>query len=161
VTGLPRRRWLAVLAAALAALLVAAAGSAVTDIGPWYQALRKPAWQPPDWAFGPIWTLVFALWATALYLAWRNAGARRGRIVVLFAANGSLNVLWSWLFFGLQRPDWALMEVVALWLSVALLIVALVGVSKTAAWLLAPYLLWVSVAAALNLAVVRLNAPFT
>jgi tryptophan-rich sensory protein len=147
------------LVAVAAAVLVGAAGGALTDLGPWYYGLAKPAWQPPDWLFGPAWTLIFACTAVAGAQAWRRTGDRvlRRRVVALFAVNGVLNVLWSLLFFHLQRPAWALVEVVALWLSILALIVTLAAVWRPAAWLLAPYLAWVSFAAALNAAIVHLN----
>jgi translocator protein len=156
------RTWKPIAIAALAAIVVATLGATVTDIGPWYQGLRKPAWQPPDWLFGPAWTLIFALTALSGALAWRDAPSRTARewIIILFALNGFLNILWSLLFFRLQRPDWAMFEVVFLWLSILLPIVVLARFSRTASVLLLPYLAWVSFAAALNFVVVRLNEPF-
>lgn len=154
--------WQPVLTAALAALGVALLGALATDFGPWYQTLAKPSWQPPDWLFGPVWTLIFGLVALAAVTAWSQTPGRalRRRVIALFALNGALNVLWTLLFFRLQRPDWALAEVGLLWLSIVALIVVVAPFARRAAWLLAPYLLWVTFAAALNLAVVRLNAPF-
>ena len=151
-----------VLAAAAAAIVVGALGTAATDLGPWYQALQKPSWQPPDWLFGPAWTLIYALTALSAGLAWHAARKRdaRLRVAFWFAVNALLNVLWSQLFFGFQRPDWALAEVVLLWLSILVLIRVVGRHSPRAAWLLVPYLLWVTFAGILNLAVVRLNAPF-
>jgi len=155
-------RWKPVAVAALAALAVAGLGGAMTDLSDWYRALAKPAWQPPDWAFGPAWTLIFGLAAAAGVLGWRHAPGARGRrqMLAMFAANGGLNVLWSALFFHLRRPDWALAEVVLLWLSVVFLMVRLRPWSARAAALLLPYAVWVAFAAALNLTIVRLNAPF-
>ncbi len=152
----------AVLVAALAALAVAVVGGTLTDLGPWYQALRKPAWQPPDAAFGLIWTTIFALSAVCGVVAWRRAPSASTRewLLGLFAMNGFLNVFWSLLFFRFKRPDWALTEVVAFWLSIALLMVFVGRFSRLGALLLAPYLIWVTVAAALNFEVARLNAPF-
>lgn len=157
-----RRRWKPILTAFGAALVVAALGRAATDIGPWYEALAKPAWQPPDWLFAPAWTLIFALTALAALEAWIRApeGWPRTRIIGFFAFNACLNVLWSQLFFSFRRPDWALVEVVALWASITLLMVVVRPYSLRAVWLLVPYLLWVSFAGFLNLTVVRLNAPF-
>jgi translocator protein len=142
---------------------VAGLGALMADLGGWYAGLRKPAWQPPDILFGPAWTLIFGFCTLSGYLAWRNACDRSGRewIIALFALNGFLNVLWSALFFRLKRPDWALAEVGLLWLSIVLLIVVLARYSKWASLLLVPYLAWVSFAAILNLAIVRLNSPFT
>ena len=153
---------LAVLVAAVAALAVAATGSTLTRIGPWYRALAKPAWTPPDPAFGAIWTAIFALTAVAGVLAWRAAErpATREWLIGLFALNGFLNILWSLLFFARQRPDWALVEVVPLWLSIAALIAFAWPLSRRASLLLAPYLLWVSIASLLNYDVMRLNGPF-
>jgi tryptophan-rich sensory protein len=144
--------------------LVAALGAFLTDsVSTWYrEELKKPSWQPPDWLFGPAWTLIFALGGLSFYLALRDAPSPDSRILVtaLFAANGVANILWSPLFFTLRRPDWALIEVPFLWLSVLAPIVLLWPISSTASLLLLPYLAWVTFAAYLNLTVVRLNWPF-
>jgi translocator protein len=157
-----RNRWRPFAAGAACALAVASAGGAMTEIGPWYESLEKPSWQPPDWAFGPAWTLIFATCAWAFAEAWVAARSRSTRLTIvwLFAFNMLLNIAWSAIFFTLRRPDWALGEVVLLWLSIAALIVALAPVSRRAAAWLLPYLAWVSFAAFLNYEVVRLNAPF-
>lgn len=151
-----------VLVALLAAFLVATLGGTMTDLGPWYQNLQKPSLQPPDWLFGPVWTVIFALAALSAATAWRDAPRREDRewLIGLFALNGFLNILWSLLFFRMQRPDWALIEVFVLWLSVLLLMIVLGRYSRIAALLLAPYLAWVSFATLLNWQVVELNAPF-
>lgn len=156
------RRWKPVSVAAAAAVAVAVLGAISTDLGDWYYQLRQPAWKPPDWAFGPAWTVIFSLTAVAGVWAWRDAPDRAARewLLALFALNGFLNVLWSLLYFRLRRPDWALVEVVFLWLSVALLIGVLGRYSRRAAWMLVPYLVWVAYAGALNWATVSLNAPF-
>lgn len=151
-----------VLIAAAAALAVAGLGGLMTDLGPWYQGLVQPPWKPPDWLFGPAWTAIFALAAMAGVIAWRRAPRRVDRewMLALFALNGFLNVLWSLLFFRLHRPDWALFEVLLLWLSILLLIGVLARYARTASLLLLPYLAWVAFAGFLNLATVRLNGPF-
>lgn len=153
---------LPVAVAALAASLVAALGATITDLGPWYQSLRQPDWAPPDIAFGPIWTVVFACTAIAGVTAWRAApdGRRAETVIALFALNGFLNLLWSMLFFRAHRPDWAVIEVALLWLSIVALIVVCGRHSRPAALLLLPYLLWVSIASVLNWQVVQLNGPF-
>ena len=135
----------------------------MTDLGPWYQALNKPVWEPPDWLFGPAWTLIFSLTALAGVVAWRAAPDRSSGewLIVLFAVNGILNILWSALFFRLRRPDWALVEVAFLWLSIVVLIIVTARYGRTASWLLVPYLAWVSFAAVLTLAVVELNSPLS
>jgi benzodiazapine receptor len=151
-----------VFAAAAAALAVGILGAFVTELGPWYYGLRKPEWQPPDWMFGPAWTAIFGLAALSGILAWNGAtdAAARRRILWLFAGNAFLNILWSALFFRFERPDFALVEVALLWLSILALILVLPSSSRAASWLLVPYLAWVTFAAMLNLAVVRLNYPF-
>lgn len=152
----------AVAAAIGWALVLGVVGGALTEIGPWYRALRKPSFQPPDWLFGPAWTVILGMAAYAAVLAWDGApdAASRTEVAVLFAINGALHLLWSPLFFKARRPDWALAEVVALWLSVLALVVGLAAFSTTASLLVAPYFAWVSFAAVLNLTIVRLNAPF-
>ena len=158
----PGSRWKPVLVAAAAALFVAVLGGLMTEIGPWYLSLKQPPWKPPDWAFGPVWTTIFALAAAAGVIGWRRAPSRASRelMLMLFALNGFLNVFWSLLFFRLHRPDWSLLEVPLLWLSVLALIVLLARFAKPAAWLLAPYLVWVTIAATLNWQTVQLNGPF-
>ena len=152
-------RFRTIAAAALAALVVAGAGAAMTDLGPWYQSLRQPAWKPPDSLFGPAWTLIFGFTAVAGIKAWEHAPRRAVRdwAMLLFAVNALLNVLWSTIFFRLHRPDWALYEVALLWLSVLSLIVYVGRFAQSAVWFLLPYLCWVSFAAALNWSVVKLN----
>ncbi|MDP3521680.1 MAG: TspO/MBR family protein [Hydrogenophaga sp.] len=151
-----------VLVAMAAATGVALLGGLMTDIGPWYQSLKQPAFKPPDWAFGPAWTVIFALTAAAGVYGWRSAPDRRSRdaLMALFALNAFLNVLWSLLFFRLQRPDWALMEIPMLWLSVLALILALRRYTPLGSRLLWPYLAWVTFAASINAATVQLNGPF-
>ena len=154
--------WWPTIIATVSAIVVAGAGGALTEIGPWYRSLKKPSWNPPDWAFGPVWTTIFTLAAIAGVKAW-NAAASPGQqacVAGFFALNAVLNVAWSFLFFRLHRPDWAMVENVFLWLSVLALIVALAPFSPVSSWLLAPYLVWVSIAAFLNWTIVRMNAPF-
>jgi translocator protein len=162
MTGATGRNVRVALIAAVAASAVAVLGALLTDLSPWYYALRKPAWQPPDWLFGPAWTLIFGLTAVAGVIGWTYAPDRRTRrrMLALFAVNAALNVLWSVLFFRLHRPDWALVEVGFLWLSIVALMLSLRPLSKPASWLLLPYLLWVTFASTVNAGVVALNAPF-
>jgi tryptophan-rich sensory protein len=152
----------AILVAAFATVVIASLGATLTDLGPWYQGLKEPSWRPPDEAFGVIWTVIFSLAAVSASFAWRDtADARRRQLIVgLFAANGFLNVLWSMVFFRLKRPDFAMIEVGALWLSLLVLVIVTARTSKRASALLLPYLVWVAIAAVLNYEVVRLNGPF-
>jgi translocator protein len=154
--------WRAFAVAIAAFVVLGAAGGFLTEIGPWYRGLKVPAWKPPDWAFGPIWTTIFVLAAISASRAWtyaQTADLKRW-IVVLFLANGFANLLWSLLFFFLKRPDWALAEVGLLWLSIVALIVVTWRASKLASVLLVPYLVWVSIAAYLNYTIVGMNGRF-
>ena len=137
-------------------------GSALTDLGPWYQVLKQPDWKPPDTAFGVIWSTIFTLGAFSGWLAWRQAPLLRERLVVLvvFLINLCLNVLWSWLFFVQHRPDWALVELYFLWASIVAMMVVSWRHSRVAAVLLVPYLAWVTTAGFLNQANIQLNGPF-
>lgn len=141
------------------ALVVAALGGLATDTGAWYRELRKPSWQPPDWLFAPVWTVIFGLIAWSAALAWQHADAaeRLPRVVLPFAANLALNLAWSFLFFRLHRPALALQELFLLWLSIAWVMFSVWPLSPLAAVLLAPYLLWVTFAGVLNRTIARLN----
>ncbi|AWI91409.1 TspO protein [Methylobacterium sp. DM1] len=146
----------------LIALAIAVAGGVATRTDAWYRRLRVPGWKPPDWAFGPVWTVIFALTTASAVIAW-NADpepAARARLVAVFTVNGGLNIAWSVIFFRLRRPDWAFAEVLLLWLSILAVVLAVGQVSIPAALLNLPYLAWVSVAAGLNLTIVRLNPRF-
>jgi tryptophan-rich sensory protein len=158
----PGSGWGPVIVAVAGGVICGAGGGALTRIDDWYRNLRKPSWQPPDWLFGPVWTIIIGLAVWSAVIAWRHAEGQTAHWVVLalFTANVVLNVAWSYLFFFIRRPDRALLEVVAVWLSILALIVALAGISALGAWLLVPYLLWVSFAAFLNLTIVRLNGAF-
>ena len=151
-----------IIVAAAITLFVLVAGGLMTTVGPWYRALRKPSWNPPDWIFGPAWTLILVLAACAGVLAWTNTSdtVAHIRIAALYGVNIVLHMLWSPLFFNLRRPDWALIEVPFLWLSVAALMLGLAPYSAAAPWLLLPYLLWVAFAAYLNFVIVRMNESF-
>ncbi len=154
--------WTPALIAAAWAIVLGGAGGLLTEIGEWYRDLNKPSWQPPDWLFGPAWTLILGLSGWSFYLAWTAAPqlGDRAFIGALFAANFVLHLLWSPLFFKIKRPDWALFENGFLWLSVLSLFVFLGDYSTLAGWLNAPYLAWVTFAAFLNWKIVQLNAPF-
>jgi benzodiazapine receptor len=132
----------------------------LTEIGPWYRGLRQSRIKPPDWAFGPVWTVILALWAAAGALAWESPGANHQQIAILFGVNFALHLLWSPLFFKWHRPDWAFFELTFLWFSILAMIIGVATVSTLAAWLLVPYIAWVAVAGWINLSVVRLNGPF-
>jgi tryptophan-rich sensory protein len=142
-------------------MAVGGLGGLMTDLGNWYHTLNKPSWQPPDWAFAPAWTIIFGLAGLSAAYAWRGAKtqADRDTIILLFLANAFFNVLWSALFFRLERPDWALVEAAFLWFSVLVPMLYLAKYSRTSSLLLVPYLLWVSFATVLNYKIVELNPP--
>jgi translocator protein len=158
----PGLEWLPAAVAVAACLVVGVAGGVLTVTGPWYHALRRPGWKPPDWAFGPIWTTIFALTAISSVMAWHASPDASFRTLLLsaYGVNAVLNIAWSGLFFRAERPDWAFVEVIFLWLSILALLLITARVSATGAALLLPYLIWVGVAAFLNRAIVRLNGPF-
>lgn len=142
----------------LAVTFLAAAVGGLFTPGSWYEGLTKPSWTPPNWLFGPVWTALYILIASSGWLVWRQAGFAGARLaLVVFALQIVLNGLWSWLFFGLQRPDWALVDIVLLDLSIVAMIGLFWSVSRLAAVLLLPYLAWVAFATALNAALWRLN----
>lgn len=135
-----------------------AIGNLVTmpEIPGWYAGLTKPAWNPPDQAFGIAWSLIFLATATATWMTWRRAGWSRPWAIP-FAAQWVFNVAWSVVFFGMHRPGSALFVIAALWISLALMIRAYWRQRPLAGALLAPYIAWVSFAALLNFAIWRLN----
>ena len=136
----------------------AASPGAVFMPGEWFAALKKPAWNPPSWIFGPVWTALYAMMAAAAWLVWQRGGWKEQRKpLLIFLAQLALNALWTPLFFGLHRPGVAFAEIVLLWLAIVATLVAFRPVNRTAAWLLVPYLAWVSFAAVLNGTLWRLN----
>jgi len=154
--------WVPIIVAVGVAVFLGGFGGLMTPIGPWYRDLRKPRLQPPNWLFGPAWTTILGLAAWSAVVAWTAAPdhATRFKVIILFATNAVFHALWSPLFFRARRPDWALVEVVFLWASLVALVVGLWPISHFASALVMPYLLWVSFAAWLNSAIVRLNRPF-
>jgi translocator protein len=155
-------RGIEIAVAGASVMAVAVIGGLMTEVGPWYENLRFPSLRPPNWLFAPAWTVIFTLIAAAGVIAWENAESpeARLRLIGLFAVNGVLNLLWSPLFFKLKRPDWALYELLPFWASIVVLIVEVSRTSSAGAWLLSPYLAWVTFAGWLNWRVVELNKPF-
>jgi translocator protein len=125
----------------------------------WYAALNKPAFNPPSWIFAPVWTTLYVMMGIAAYLVWRKGLSAPGVKLALtgFVIQLILNVVWSLIFFNWHSPGYAFIEIIALWLSIALTLVYFYQVSKPAAWLLVPYILWVSFASFLNYVIWRLN----
>ncbi|MBA3711177.1 MAG: tryptophan-rich sensory protein [Pyrinomonadaceae bacterium] len=162
-TGVKRSRfqWLGLVVSIVVCFGVAALGSLLTDpnIDGWYAALRKPPWNPPNWVFGPVWSVLYLLMAVAAWLVWRRRDfARVSLPLALFGVQLVLNGLWSVLFFGWHRPDLALIEIVFLWSAILATMLAFRRVVPLATRLLVPYLLWVSFAAVLNFTIWRMNS---
>ena len=129
------------------------------EIDGWYRTIAKPAWNPPDRVFGPVWTSLYLMMAIAGWLVWKRDGFRNAAVpLTLFGVQLVFNVGWSWIFFGLHQPGWAFAEMVVLWATIAATTILFFRRSKPAGWLFVPYLAWVTFAAALNFALWRLNA---
>ncbi len=128
-------------------------------ISTWYSMIQKPSFNPPNWIFAPVWTLLFLLMGISLYLVW-NKGLNYKRVKVaifIFFFQLILNTLWSILFFALQSPLLALIEIIILWLAILMTIIIFYRISKVAAYLLLPYILWVSFASVLNFSILIIN----
>ena len=125
--------------------------------GPWYIALQKPSWTPPNWLFGPVWSVLYIAIAVAGWLVWRSKAVSVTKPILLWLLQVILNGLWSWLFFGMRRPGLALIDIIALLLTICCFIATANGTSRVAAWLFVPYALWVGFATALNFAIWQLN----
>jgi len=133
----------------------------VSSIPTWYAALNKPGLNPPSWVFAPVWTMLFLFMGIAVYLVWvrPDIKTRQRRIALsVFGVQLVLNTLWSILFFGLRNPFVAFIEIIILWLAILATIVLFHKISRPAAWLLVPYILWVSFASYLNFSLWRLNS---
>lgn len=130
-----------------------------SSIPTWYAALEKPSFNPPNWVFAPVWTTLFVLMGISLYLIW-NKGLKAKEVktaLTFFGIQLALNVLWSIIFFGLKSPLYAFVEIIILWIAILLTILKFYKISKVAAYLLIPYILWVSFAAVLNFLIFTLN----
>lgn len=131
----------------------------ISSVPGWYAALQKPAFNPPAWVFAPVWTILYALMGVAAFFLWRNGWEKRRVKIALgvFGVQLFLNAAWSIIFFGLHSPGWAFVEIVFLWLATFSTIVVFFKISRPAAYLLVPYILWVSFAAYLNFSIWQLN----
>lgn len=136
-------------------VLAGAFSGAAFKPGAWYESLHKPSWTPPDWLFPVAWGVLYAAIAWAGVLVWEAGGWSMA--LVFWGAQWAFNIAWSWLFFGRRRMDQAFLDVVLLWLSIVGFILCAWNVSTLASLLFVPYLIWVTIAASLNLAVWRRN----
>jgi len=154
------REWGALAVFVTGCLVVGMLGGFVTStsVDSWYPDLNKPSWNPPAWVFGPVWTLLYIMMGVSVWLVWRRREFHDTRpAMVLFAVQLLLNTAWSTIFFGLREPGYAVIDIVLLWLAIVATTGAFGRISKSAAWLLVPYLAWVSFAALLNFTIWRLN----
>lgn len=152
-----RREWIGLGAWLALCYAVALVGSQFTA-GAWYEQLVKPAWTPPGWVFGPVWTVLYGAMAVAAWFVWKDHGFGGARLALgLFLVQLALNLAWSWLFFGEQRIGLALVDIAALLLAILLTMIAFWRRRRLAAILLVPYLLWVIFASMLNFEIWRLN----
>ncbi len=126
----------------------------------WYENLSKPSWQPPSWLFPVVWTPLYIIMAVSGWMIWRDAEPGIATLpLAIYGAHLVFNFLWSALFFGLKRMDWALFEIVFLWATLVGIIVTFHPINPTAAYIMLPYLVWASFAAYLNFVVLRMNTP--
>ncbi|MBU1091616.1 tryptophan-rich sensory protein [Patescibacteria group bacterium] len=121
----------------------------VSTISTWYDFLQKPSFNPPSWVFGPAWVLLYFLMGIALYLAWEKR--------FLFFVHLFFNAIWSIIFFGLQQPGWAFVNIIIIWLFIIFLMIKFWKVNRWSTYLLIPYFLWVSFASVLNFSIWYLN----
>jgi translocator protein len=142
----------------LALCFSAAAFGGLFGPGEWYAKLNKPAWNPPGWVFALVWSALYTMMAVAAWLVWRRGGLPSRRVpLAFFLSQLLLNALWSPTFFGLRNPGLAFADIALLWSVLVITLVSFWRVRLLAGALLAPYLAWVTFAAALNLAIWRLN----
>ena len=130
-----------------------------SGVNGWYAAANKPWFNPPDWIFAPVWTTLYVLMGTALFLVWRTESVKtlKQTAIILFAVQLTLNFFWSFIFFKLQQPAWAFAEIIVMWLMILLTILWFRKINVAAAWLLVPYICWVSFASVLNYSIWKLN----
>ncbi len=130
-----------------------------TGVESWYQTIARPTWNPPGWIFGPVWTTLYVMMGISLFLVWKeDTSVELKKIgIALFAIQLVLNFFWSFIFFNQHQIGWALVEIVAMWVFILLTIFAFAQVNKAAAWLLVPYISWVSFATILNFTIWQLN----
>ena len=134
-------------------------GFTVSAINGWYTTINKPWFNPPNWIFGPVWTSLYVMMGIAFYLVWKSDAttAFKNQAITLFFIQLSVNFLWSIIFFYLQQPGWAFLDIIIMWIMILLTIFSFVKISSTASWLMVPYICWVSFASVLNFAIWKLN----
>ena len=130
------------------------------SINTWYVTLNKPWFNPPNWIFAPVWTLLYLMMGIAFYIIWKSeaVNAVKQTAVILFSAQLLVNFLWSLIFFYLKHPGWAMLDIILMWILIVATIFSFGKISSTAAWLMLPYICWVSFAMILNFYLWKLNA---
>jgi len=155
------KAWMKFLVSLALPQVTGAAGAyfTVTGRGSWYQQIERPGWNPPGAVFSSVWITLYLLMGIAFYLVWKSAAptADKRRAAVLWGVQLLLNFLWSYIFFGLHEIGWATVEIVVLWGAILLTIFAFAKVSRLAAWLLVPYISWVSFASILTYVIWKMN----
>ncbi len=152
--------WLKLIGCVLLCEFAGVIGSVFTfsQIAGWYVSLNKPFFTPPDWVFGPVWLTLYALMGIALYLAWQSGGGKKlKQALQVFGLQLALNALWSIIFFGAESIFFGLVVIVLLWLAILWTITKFWRIDEKAGWLLVPYIVWVTIATALNAGVWLLN----
>lgn len=155
-----RNGWKLVLSLLIPQVVGGTAGFfTVTGVGTWYQGIQRPEWNPPNWVFGPVWTALYVLMGIGLYLVWKGPerSPQKTRAITLWSVQLLFNFLWSFLFFNRHQIGLALADLVLLWFLILLTIFAFARINKTAAWLLVPYISWVTFAGILNYSIWVLN----
>ena len=155
------KNWLKLLISLIIPQLVAAGGAyfTITGTGSWYTQINKPEWNPPSWIFGPVWTTLYVMMGISFFLVWKSGAASSLKKTAIFFWIAQLvaNFFWSIIFFGQQEIGLAFGEILLLWVLILLTIFSFAKISKPAAWLLVPYISWVSFAAMLNYTIWKLN----
>jgi translocator protein len=130
-----------------------------SGVNGWYAAANKPWFNPPNWLFAPVWTTLYIMMGIALFLVWKSDSDKtvKQTAIILFAVQLTLNFFWSFIFFKTQQLGWAFAEIITMWVMILLTIFWFGKISSTAAWLLVPYISWVSFASVLNYALWKLN----
>lgn len=157
------KNFLKLIIALIVPQLFAIIGSIFTSssVDTWYSLINKPSFNPPNWIFGPVWIVLYLLMGISAFLIWRK-GLNKKEIkfaLAIFAFQLVLNLFWSFLFFNLQNPGIAFTEIISLWFAILATFLAFYQISKPAAYLLIPYILWVAFAAVLNFSIWTLNSP--
>jgi translocator protein len=151
--------WSKLSSSILICLAAGALGSVFTSssVSTWFTTLNKPSFSPPNYLFGPVWTVLYILMGISLYLVWKEGYTKHKKEITVFGIQLSLNLLWSILFFGMRNPLLAFIDILLLWAFILYTAILFHKTSKTAAYLFIPYLLWVTFASVLNFFIFSLN----